>query len=136
MFPLISASDLAVYIIGAVRETLDTEEATSKYRKYRKRVRDQDATVEDVAGDVQDDGVTITTITVEDIYTRSAQSQYNQDIWYGSPNLAAGRRLVSEVGVDFLTIFSPRNQSFIHLRLRDLVSPKNSKEVKCHHQLD
>jgi len=136
MFPLISASDLAVYIIGIVRETLDTEEATSKYRKYRKRVQDQDATVADVARDVQHDGVTITTITVEDIYTRSAQSQYNQDIWYSSPNLAAGRRLVSEVGGDFLTIFSPRNQSFVHLRLRDLVSPKNFKEVKSHHQLD
>lgn len=107
MLPLVSARDLAIYIIGTVLETLSIEEASSKYQKYiAKRARDQSATVEDAARDFQEDGVTINTITVEDIYTRSPQSQRNHDIWYNSQSLAAGRRLVSEVSIFFIIFFS------------------------------
>jgi len=104
VFPLLSASNLADYIIGTVLETFDIEAAISEFGKdIAERIHNQSATVEDVASELciklQGEGVKMNTFTVEDIYTDSAQSRHNKDIWHSAQDLAAGRALVGKVSV-------------------------------------
>jgi len=101
-FPLISANNLADYIIGTVLEAFDIEAVISKHGKdIAERIRNQAATVEDVAAEMcaklQGEGLTTKTFTVENIYTDSAQSLRNKRIWHDAQSLATGRALVSTV---------------------------------------
>lgn len=100
------ASELADYIIGTVLEVVDIEAAVSKYgNDIWERAYNEDTanspTVDDIAKELcaklQDEGVTMNTFAVEDIYTKSAQSQYNQNVWSDSPTPADGRKSVGRV---------------------------------------
>ena len=102
-FPLISANNLADYIIGTVLEACDIEAAVSKYGSdIAERIVNQGATVQDVAGEMrarlEREGVTMQTFTVENIYTDSPESVHNRGVWGNAGDLAAGRKLVKSVG--------------------------------------
>ena len=102
MFPLVSASHLAEYIIGTVHEASDIEAAVAKYGSdIANRILNEDTTVEEIAGELcakfQSEGVTMNTFTVENIYRDSSESLHNKAVWGGAKNLAAGRALVKLV---------------------------------------
>ena len=124
MFPLVSANNLADYIIGAILEACDIEAVISKYGPHIiDRIHNQGASVEDVTGEMhtklQSEGVKMNKFTVENIYTNSPESLYNKGVWSGAEDLAAGRIMVNSVTpLIFLAISIILN----HIRSGDTIS--------------
>ena len=123
-FPLVSANDLADYIIGTVLEACDIEAVISKYGPHMvDRIHNQGATVEDVADEMrtklQSEGVKMNKFTVENIYTNTPESLHNMGVWSGAENLAAGRIMVNSVSP---LIFVAISIILNHIRSEDPIS--------------
>jgi hypothetical protein len=102
MFPLLMADELGDYIVGTAIETIETENLIGEFEQvilddvYTKAMPMEDV-AQNLQAFLQQRGVKIKTIEVENVYNESETTRKNVAHWEGSLNLNQARGKVSPV---------------------------------------
>jgi hypothetical protein len=102
MFPLLMADELGDYIVGTAIETIETEKLIGEFEQvilddvYTKAVP-MDDVAQNLQAFLQQRGVKIKTIEVENVYNETETTRENVAQWRGSQKLDQARGKVSPV---------------------------------------
>ena len=102
MFPLLMADKLGDYIVGTVIETIETEKLIGEFEQVILNDVYTNATpIADVAQNLQafmqERGVKINTIEVENVYNETPATKQNVAYWGAAENLSKARKKVVPV---------------------------------------
>jgi hypothetical protein len=112
------ADKLGDYIVGTVVETVETERLIEEFEKvilddvYNKS-QPMEAVAQNLQQFIADRGVEITTMNVEDIYTRSNITMQNQSAWASAPTLNSARANITPVHELSVRAFSSNSNRFL-----------------------
>lgn len=110
MFSLMMAEKLGDYIVGTAVETIETEKLIKEFENVIvDDVYGAGASIEKVTNDLQEKlnekGVKLNTMAVENIYNETPTTKANTNIWYSAKNITDATKLVSPVRVLFFCFF-------------------------------
>ena len=104
------ADKLGDYIVGTAVETIETEKLIKEFENVIvDDVYGSGTPIEKVTNDLQEKlnekGVKLNTIAVDNIYNETPVTKANTNIWYSAKNIADATKLVAPVRVLFFYFF-------------------------------
>ncbi|KAF8815518.1 hypothetical protein BYT27DRAFT_7193247 [Phlegmacium glaucopus] len=101
IFSLMMADKLGDYIVGTAVETIETEKLIKEFEHVIvDDVYGGDTSIETVTNNLQEKlqqkGLKINTMAVDNIYNETAETRANTNIWHSSKNIADARQNVSQ----------------------------------------
>ena len=110
MFSLMMADKLGDYIVGTAVETIETEKLIKEFENVIvDDVYGTGTPIDKVTSDLQEKlnqkGLKLNTIAVDNIYNETAVTKANTNIWYSAKNITDASKFISPVRVLFLYSF-------------------------------
>ena len=124
MFSLMMADKLGDYIVGTAVETIETEKLIREFENVIvDDVYGAGTSIDKVTNDLQEKlnekGLKLNTMAVDNIYNETPVTKANTNIWYSAKNISDANKLISPVSYVFhiSTLFLNISRSQLFFRI-------------------